>query len=518
MTIPYDFLEYGEGDSIALVLDEREYTRAELRARVLAVRRGLASLVLRPGAIISWIGLTSIEAIVCELAVTSMDLVWSPLGARLTPRELGERFAQLQPAVVLHDTPSGGRSRIGERVAEALDSCGFSGLEVLIGPTDSGFTFSSLLDIGDAIRRDPAFVRDRAVNRIQFTSGTSASPKAVGLSSEALMANAQTMAAAMRLGVEDCFFNPLPLDHAAGYATLLTMLFAGGSSVMQPFFEPARALELMRAHKCTAFRGVDAVYLDLVRLAGGAPPRLRTGILSTTNPSVRRRVQEAFGLEEAIQLYGMSESSGPATIGLIGESAEERFETHGRPVDGTEVWIASPDAEGIGEIHLRGSRLMTGYVGNPAATAAACFGGWFATGDRGQLVGEHLRYLGRIKDLIKVGGENVACAEVEAVLIDCPGVADAAAFPIPDERLGEVVGVAVVPSDVEQLTPEVVQAHMAEHLARFKQPHRVLILDELPRTSSGKLKRRDLVTHLGEVPVAAGVDKGESDTDMGDQQ
>jgi acyl-CoA synthetase (AMP-forming)/AMP-acid ligase II len=485
--VPLDLLLERDGTALALVLDERSYATADLVRRVHALRRAFASLALPPGSVVSWIGLTSVEAVTCELAVTSLGLIWAPLGARLTARELTERFQRLAPRVVLHDAVEGGRSQIAERTAEALDAYGFDGLDVGIGAPGRGLSFDALLDIGRALTRDPAIVRDASINRIQFTSGTESVPKAVALSSVALMANARTMAAAMRLGHDDRFFNPLPLDHAAGYCTLLTMLGAGGASVMQPYFEAAEALELMRAHRCTAFRGVDAVYLDLARLAGDDPPRVRTGVLSTTNASVRRRVEAAFGFEDGIQLYGMTESSGPAVISRAGEPVDLRLGTHGAPVEGMEVRISEPDERGVGEIQLRGERMMVGYLGDPAATAKACAGGWFSTGDLGQFSEGRLRYLGRTKELIKVGGENVSCAEIEAVLIDCPGVEQVAAFPVPDERLGEVVGAAVVGADLER-----VRAHAEAHLARFKRPRELVLVDELPRTSAGKVRRRDL--------------------------
>jgi acyl-CoA synthetase (AMP-forming)/AMP-acid ligase II len=490
--VPLDFLIGGDPAATIISLDERVFRRGELIELVLAARRAWASLRLAPGDVVAWVGQTTIEAIVAELAVSSLDLVWAPLGSRLTVFELVERLHRLSPGAVLYDARSGDRAiEMTARTLEAIETHGQDLIAIGCGPQAEGLAFSSFIEIGTALRGDPPVCRHRHLNRIQFTSGTESTPKAVGLSSAALMGNARSMAASMRLTEEDRFFSPLPLDHAAGYCTLLTTLGSGGLCMLQRYFDAEAAIAQMKRLSCTALRGVDATYADLVDASGSNPPRIRSGILSTTNREIRGRITDAFGFDEGVQVYGMTESSGPATLSRSDESFEERLETHGAPVATMEIRIDGSQHEGQGEIFLRGQRMMLGYLGDTAATARSCEGGWFATGDRGELVEGRLRYLGRIKDVIRVGGENVACAEIESVLAAFPGVRQAAAFPLPHERLGDVVGAAIVTSD-PSFDVDGLRAHTAGRLARFKVPREFHVVDHLPLTAAGKVRRRDL--------------------------
>lgn len=494
--VPLDLLAAGERDATAIVLNGETTSYGELSAKVAAARRGLVSLGLRPGAVVAWAGLTSIEAIACELAVTSTGLTWAPLGARLTAAELVDRISRLAPSAFLYDVRTTGRGAVAERVIEALDTAGAETLEIGIGGPGRGIAFDSLVDIGLGMTRDPEVVRHDGPDRVQFTSGTSSAPKAAALTTLAMMRNAASMAEAMRLTGDDAFYNPLPLDHAAGYCTLLTMFRVGGTSVMSTYFDADEAVALMRSHSCTAFRGVDATYMDMVAAAGDDPPWIRTGVISTANPTVRERVLEVFGFEDGVQLYGMTECSGPATMTDAGDPDAIRLETHGKPVEGMQARIHQPNADGVGEIQLRGDRLMVGYLEDPGAMAETFAGGWLATGDLGTMVDGQLTYLGRRKEIIRVGGENVSCAEIESVLLQCPGVASAAAFPLPDERLGEVVGAAIVP-EASGLDIGRIEAELSRRMARFKLPREIHTVSELPQTGSGKIRRRDLSERYG---------------------
>jgi acyl-CoA synthetase (AMP-forming)/AMP-acid ligase II len=192
-----------------------------------------------------------------------------------------------------------------------------------------------------------------------------------------------------------------------------------------------------------------------------------------------------------LEAYGMTEASHQMTSNPLPPAARIPASV-GMPT-GTEVGIADKEgallpAGSAGEVVIRGPGVMSGYVSNPAATAEAFFGNWFRTGDRGVLRDGYLYLEGRIKEMIIRGGENIAPAEIEQVLIAHPAVRDAVCFGVPDAKYGELVGAAVtLQADVE---PRDLIAHCREQLAPFKVPARVDVLEEIPRTPTGKVQRR----------------------------
>jgi fatty-acyl-CoA synthase len=220
---------------------------------------------------------------------------------------------------------------------------------------------------------------------------------------------------------------------------------------------------------------------------------------STLTPTVVDEVERRFGAALAVT-FGMTETCGSALLTApLSDPVEVRRRTVGRPLAGTGVRVVGPDGEVVargtpGELLLRGERLTRGYHDDPAATAAAIDpDGWLHTGDLAAMDPDgRLRIVGRLKDMIKTGGENVTPEEVEDVVAAHPAVARAAVVGAPDERWGELVVGFVVPAPGATVDPDELTAHCRERLSPFKVPRRWHLLDELPLTASSKVQRAEL--------------------------
>ncbi|HEU5323807.1 MAG TPA: class I adenylate-forming enzyme family protein, partial [Methylomirabilota bacterium] len=285
---------------------------------------------------------------------------------------------------------------------------------------------------------------------------------------------------------------------------MLTSMVTGARQVLTETFDAAESLDLVARERATVLHGFDTHYRELCEAHARQPRNVssvRTGILAagmSSSVAVARRARKLFG--PLVSGYGMSEFGVGAAIGALDSTEEQSCEASGYPAPGYEIRVVDPDTgrdrpPGTpGEILVRGYTLMQGYYGKPEATAAAIDAqGWMHTGDMGLLRPDgHLRFMGRYKDMLKIGGENVDPMEVEAYLMTHPGVSLAAVVSYPDPRLSEV-GVAFVRrAPGHALTEEDVLAHCRGRIASFKIPRHVLLVDDLPMTGSGKIQKARL--------------------------
>src|SRR5690606_17182843 len=271
--------------------------------------------------------------------------------------------------------------------------------------------------------------------------------------------------------------------------------------VPMPVFDVDQALALIERERITVFPGAPTVYTSLLD-----SPRLREHDLSSVRLAVTgativpvpllERMRRDLGFETVITAYGLTESCGTATV-CPPDTDEHRISTScGKAIPGTEVAIM--DSQGrllppgeSGEVVIRGYNVMLGYFEDPEATAEAIDAdGWLHTGDVGWLDKEgYLRVTDRLKDMFVVGGFNVYPAEVERLIAEHPAVADVAVIGVPDERMGEVGHAFVQPKRGSAIDPEELIAFCREKMANYKVPRRVSIVDEFPRTPSGKIQK-----------------------------
>ena len=343
---------------------------------------------------------------------------------------------------------------------------------------------------GDPPPLDSAGPGDPAL--LCYTSGTTGAPKGAVLAHGNLLASAEALRLAWRWEPDDRLVLALPLFHIHGLGVgLHGTLLAGASAVLLPRFEAGAVLDAARDHQATLFFGVPTMYARLAASPRAAElGRLRLCVSGSAPlpPTVFERLAERAG-QRVLERYGMTETIMNVSNPYDGE---RRPGTVGLPLPGVELRLAGGDQ---GEVLLRGPNVFSGYWGNPAATAEAFDpDGWFRTGDLGSFDERgYLRIEGRSKELIITGGYNVHPREVEELLLEHAGVAEAAVVGTPSEEWGEQVTAFVVPADpAAPPGREELLAFAAERLAGFKRPRVVHYVEALPRNALGKVMKHEL--------------------------
>lgn len=363
----------------------------------------------------------------------------------------------------------------------------------------------------EAARHDPlpaelwAPGRGTDVAAVLFTSGSEARPKGVLLTHDNVLAGERAFAYELGIGYPDRMFMPAPLAHATGYLHGMTMPFmVGATSVLLDMFTGESALAMLNAERCTAGMGATSIVADLFDACEHGPglhPGLR--LLACGGAPVPARLLErarTFGIR-VHSVYGSTESA-PHTMTRADDPDSRVLRTDGRPVPGTQVKIVDPVTRrrlpaGVeGEEASRGPAVFAGYLGEPELTAACLDAdGWYYSGDLAVAdVDGYLRITGRIKDTIVRGGENISATEVEAIVRDHPWVKDVAVVAMPNERLGECACAYVVPTvGAPHLDLAGLRHFFVERgVAKYKIPEWVEIVDALPMTPSGKVRKVEL--------------------------
>jgi o-succinylbenzoate---CoA ligase len=355
-------------------------------------------------------------------------------------------------------------------------------IDLRLGPDErKARTQGTKLTVTEPLRRQDepdaetlARLDAQAVATLAHTSGTTADPKPVALTVANWTWNALGSALALGLDPQDRWLCALPLSHVGGLAIPIRSAIYGTTVVLHERFGTEAVLTAIERDRTTLVSLVPTTLERLLDAGLLAPNPLRVALIGggPLSPSLAARAQEA-GIPVA-QTYGMTESCSQVATSLPGEPG-----TAGRPLLGTRVEIA-----GDGEILVAGPTVAPG---------AAAQDGWLHTGDLGALDAHgRLVVTGRKADTIVTGGENVAPAEVEAVLLAHPAVADAGVHGRPDARWGEAVVATVVLHDGASAEAEELRAHVASQLAGYKVPKRIDFAARLPRNASGKLLRREL--------------------------
>jgi fatty-acyl-CoA synthase len=305
-------------------------------------------------------------------------------------------------------------------------------------------------------------------------------------------------AAGTRVGVraEDRYFNCRPFFHVAGttLSALMSLVF-GACLVTLPTFEAGAALEMMERERCTLISGNDTLFQMLMGHADFPKRKLSLrGGWSAAGPETMRAIIDRMGCKTICAAYGLSEASPNVVMSDWRDPEELRVQGLAKPHPGVEVRIVE------GEIQVRGWSIMRGYCNNPEATAKAfTTDGWLRTGDLGSLTPDgRLRMTGRLKDVFRVGGENVAPAEVEEVLLAHPAVQTAQVVGVPDARLGEVGCAYVTLKNGLSAKEEELIAWCKERCANFRVPRYLRVVadfESIGMTASGKVQKTKLREH-----------------------
>lgn len=354
------------------------------------------------------------------------------------------------------------------------------------------------------VKRRAAAVGLDDIAVIMYTSGTTSSPRGCPLTHRSFVRTAYCVADRLEITGQERFWDPLPLFHMGGLLPSMATLLHGGAVISLVHFDADIALDQLADEQATfaypAFPTITQSLIHHPRFADLDLTSIR-GILDTAPPDTLRQVQEAFPHASVVTSYGLTEASGVITYSHLDDPIDKRIGTTGRAFPGMEVRAIDPDTGRVcepgvsGELRVRGPGMFTGYLNSEEYTASRTDrDGFLCTGDLGMLDEEgRISYTGRLKDMLKVGGENVAAAEIEAHLALHEAVKIAAVVGVPDTHLVEVPVAYVETVLGASVTEGELIAHCRGQLASFKIPRRVWFIDEWPMSTTKiqKFRLRD---------------------------
>ena len=474
-------------DRVAIRYRASDLTYEELDRRATRLAAGLAERGLRRGDRVATLTSNSPDHVVTLFACASLGAILQPISWRLAPPEIAYQLEDAKPALLL---VSEEHEELARRAASPVE----------------------LARLGDPALEtngeSPAVAEDDDPLLLVYTSGTTGKPKGALLTHANCFWTNLCFDRTAGLRDDDVVLQVLPQFHVGGWNVQpLLAWWRGATVVIEPSFDPARALELIAEERVTTMMGVPATYLFLAEqptFAGAALESLRLVVVGgAPMPASLLETWQERGVQ-IVQGYGLTEAA-PNVLCLPPEEARRKLGFAGKPYPHVDVALRDPDTgvvlegPGVGELLVRGPNVFAGYWRNPEATEAAFADGWLRTNDVAERDDEGFyRIAGRLEELVISGGENVYPAEIEEVLHAHPDVVEAAVVGVPDERWGEVCAAFVVLREGASADSEELRDHCRERLARFKVPRTVTFVDELPRSSLGKVRKDELQASAAE--------------------
>lgn len=496
-------------DRPCVILGDRAWIYAEVDAAADLVAANLSGLGLAPGTSVA-VQLPDIpQFLFAYFGLVRAGFVMVPLNPLLTPREIAHHLSDSDTAVLI--TVDTAAEAAVKGAAQAGGSDG--GPTVYVVSTGAGERpagtrdFAELLAPGPSVDMAPTQADDTAV--IIYTSGTTGPPKGAELTHFGIYMNTTVSGARIPIRPDDVVLAALPFFHVYGLTSVLNICVRHACTmVLLPRFDAAAALDLVERHGITRISAVPTMLIGMVedpdtgRDLSSVSQVVSGG--SALPQEVLRRFEAKFPRATILEGYGLSESTSSVAVNVSRE--ERRVMSIGKPLWGTECRVV--DAEGhllgpgedqVGELLFRGPTIMKGYYRNPEATAATLVDGWLRTGDMGYRDEDGFIYVvDRKKELILRGGYNVYPREVEEVIATHPAVSEVAVVGRPHPSLGSEVVAVVSTRPGMSVTPAGVIEHAKVSLAAYKYPREVVVVDSLPKTATGKIRKRDLATTLAE--------------------
>lgn len=487
------------GEKIALVVGEQEWTFKQLDERSSAVAAALLTRGIGKEDVVSIYSPNCAEWVIAYYGILKTGAIVNPLNLMLTAAEAAYAIVDC-----------GSRAVFGMREKLAALQTELAGRPVQLVGLDAGEgSIESFADFSNVDVRAPipvADVRLDDVSTIGYTSGTTGHPKGAMLSHRSILFNSAMTATFHVRTASDVVVSALPCSHVYGNIVMNSAIQCGMKLVLHKVFDEKAILESIERHRATLFEGVPTMYMYLLN-----SPYLDEYDLSsitrctvggqTMSPRKMIEVEEKFGAP-LIELWGMTELGGLGTTHPL--YGPRKHGSIGIPLPFLDARIACVDrpadvvsAGQIGELQIRGPMTMLGYFNRPDATAETLDqNGWLHTGDLAYADEDgYLYVVDRLKDMIITGGFNIYPAELERVICEHPGVAMAAVVGVPDETKGELAKAFVVCKQPGGVNSDDLFAFCRERLAAYKVPRLLEFVDELPRTSSGKIMRRKLKEH-----------------------
>jgi long-chain acyl-CoA synthetase len=343
---------------------------------------------------------------------------------------------------------------------------------------------------------------------ILYTSGTTGTPKGAELTHSNIGSNVATNVEMFGFTPDDVIFGGLPLFHSFGQTSAMNSAIHSGASItLLPRFDAAKAIEIIDRDKVTVFMGVPTMYVGLLHdpslagidastlrycVSGGAS--LPMEVLTAVEDKLGATLLEGYGLSETSPVSSFNQPANPTKPGSIGT-----------PINGVEMKLVDDDgndvpegSDAVGEIAIKGPNIMKGYWGRPDATAEVMRGEWFLSGDMGKRDDEGYYFIvDRKKELIIRGGYNVYPREIEEVLYEHPAIREAAVIGVSCSTNGEEVAAVIGLKEGEEATAEEIQSFAKERVAAYKYPRHIWFVDELPKTATGKILKREIEIPAG---------------------
>lgn len=469
---------------------------ADLNRRANRAARFLQGLGVGKGDRVSILAHNSLVYLDLIYALGKIGAVFAPLNWRLQVAELAYIVRDCKPQVVLvgPEFVDAARSLMGE--ADLPHVLGIEGAVVGAGAYEEGVQGQ-----GEGEPDTPPLDGEDAYFLL-YTSGTTGRPKGAMIPHRQVLWNCINTVVSWGLTEHDVSPLFMPLFHAGGlFAFLTPLLYIGGRVVLIRTFDAEAVLRVIEEERCTVVLGVPTIYRMLLDAPGFAAADFRSVrfFISGGAPLPVDLVREWIAKKGGVfrQGYGLTEV-GPNCFSMTDEESVRKLGSVGKPIFHSKMRLVDGRGEEVGtnepgELLIRGPHVCTGYWGNPHATAEAIRDGWFHTGDVARRDEEGFYYIvGRVKDMIISGGENIYAAEVEAVFRAHPAVADAALIGMPDPKWGEVGLLVVVLKQGAHATAEELQAFCSAHLARYKVPKKIVFAESLPYSSYGKVIKAEL--------------------------
>jgi fatty-acyl-CoA synthase len=510
---PVRFLRYAEQqypDRTAVVCGRERFTYSQLAERVGRLAGALRNVGVKPGDRVAFLSLNCHRLLEAYFGVLEAGAVLLPLNIRLSPDELAYILNNAGATTLFLEQEFSGLVESFRPKLSAVRT-----FSLLSGTSDTSWllrqNYEDLLAAAVAYRPDIMEFDEDAVAEIFYTSGTSADPKGVMLTHRNIYLQALSSALTHESSADGVHLHTIPLFHANGWGAAHTVTLRGAKHVMIPRFDPAEIFRLIEQESVQSLSAVPAMAIALVNFPEfrkydlGSLKWLNLGG-AASSPSLVQEVEEKFGCT-CFAGYGLTETAPTLSTSRmkpgLGWEGEHRFAGQamaGFAILGVELRVVDADDQdvprdgtAVGEVIARGDNIMKGYWKQPEATAEAMRGGWFHTGDMATWNEDgYVLIVDRKKDIIVSGGENISSLEVEKKLLAHPAVLEVAVIPVPDEKWGEVPKALVVLKSGAQVNGAELIEFCRSRLAHYKCPHSVEFRDNLPKTGTGKILKRDL--------------------------
>ena len=505
-------------DRAAVIMPDRRQTFAELHARSMLRARQLVALGVKPGEHVGILLPTSFEFVEVMFGIALAGAVMVPINARYRGNEIAylTENADLVTIITTGQVADGVNfiERLGEGLRGLVQRRDGWGLALTEAPK-----LRNILLLGDEVA--PGLLSESAVTAaatavpdgdiearcervaaddlamILYTSGTTSNPKGCMISGRSIIGNGRAMAQAYGMTENDSFWSPLPMFHIAATFPICACFDMGSAYVTMGYFDAGVALKLLESSRATInYACFVTIIGDLINHPNFpntdlSAVRLMNSSLALQPPDFTERLKKAMPNCIQVGTYGLSEASGTVCTSPLNSPEKLRLTRLGSPMPGQEVKICDPDtgrelpAGARGEICVRGVNVLQGYYRDPEKTAQTLRDGWLHTGDTGSL-DEHgtIMFHGRFKDMLKVGGENVAAAEIETLLQQHPAVKLAQVVGIADARLVEVPAAFIELKPGQQVSADDLIRFCKGQIASFKIPRHVRFVDVWPMSTS----------------------------------